>query len=101
GKAVRAASLMVRNTVRPDVGPYRVTLPGYATEQDPNGDHYAPFVIEVRPGDTLRVDLRNLLDASFASDGVRDNVNLHMHGMVVSPTPPSGCGPLGDYVFSQ
>jgi hypothetical protein len=101
GRAVRAASLMVRNTVRPDVGPYRVMLPGYTTEQDPNGDHYAPFVIEAQPGDTLRVDLRNLLDASFANDGKHDSVNLHMHGMVVSPTPPSGCSPLGDYVFSQ
>jgi FtsP/CotA-like multicopper oxidase with cupredoxin domain len=98
-KAVRAASLIVRNTVRPDVGPYRVTLPGYATEGDAT-DHYAPFVIEAQPGDTLRVDLRNMLDASF-NDGKHDIVNLHMHGMVVSPTPASGCSPVGDYVFSQ
>jgi FtsP/CotA-like multicopper oxidase with cupredoxin domain len=100
GKTVRAASLMVRNTMRPDVGPYRVTLPGYATEQDPNGDHYAPFVIETQPGDTLRVDLHNQLDASVPNDG-HAIVNLHMHGVVVSPTPPSGCSPVGDYVFSQ
>jgi FtsP/CotA-like multicopper oxidase with cupredoxin domain len=100
GKTVRAASLMVRNTMRPDVGPYRVTLPGYATEQDPNGDHYAPFVIETQPGDTLRVDLHNQLDASVPNDG-HAIVNLHMHGVVVSPTPASGCSPVGDYVFSQ
>ena len=36
GKTVRAASLMVRNTMRPDVGPYRVTLPGYATTMRPS-----------------------------------------------------------------
>jgi FtsP/CotA-like multicopper oxidase with cupredoxin domain len=99
-KAVRAASLIVRNTMRPDVGPYRVTLPGYATEGDASGDHYAPFVIEAQPGDSLRVDLHNQLDASVPNDG-HSIVNLHMHGMVVSPTPASGCSPLGDYVFAQ
>src|SRR5580704_12559639 len=52
---VVAARLIVRNSTRPDVGPYRVKLPGYATNpDDPSTDAYAPFLIEARPGDTLR-----------------------------------------------
>ena len=41
-----AAHLIVRNSSRPDVGPYTVTLPGYATNADPSTDRYAPFIIE-------------------------------------------------------
>ena len=91
-KTVRAASLIVRNTMRPDVGPYRVMLPGYATEQDPNGDHYAPFVIEAQPGDSLRVDLHNQLDASIPNDG-HAIVNLHMDGR--EPNSPGRLQPRG------
>ena len=55
------AKLVVRNSLRNDVGPYSVTLPGYAT--DGTQESYRPFLIKAKPGDTLRIDLVNQLDA--------------------------------------
>ena len=70
---------MVRNSLRNDVGPYSVTLPGYAT--DGIQDSYRPFLIKAKPGDTLRIDLVNQLN-EVDSDNV---VNLHMHGVINAP----------------
>ena len=41
--------------------------------------------IRVRPGDAIRVILRNNLPMSDLTD---NNVNLHFHGLSVSPMPP-------------
>jgi hypothetical protein len=55
GPVVRA-QLVVRNSSRNDVGPYRVTLPGYATGPTDGGeDSYRPFLIRAKPGDMLRI----------------------------------------------
>jgi hypothetical protein len=80
------AQLVVRNSSRNDVGPYRVTLPGYATGPTDGGeDSYRPFLIRAKPGDMLRIDLANQLDESDP-----DNiVNLHQHGLIVAPRPYS------------
>ena len=89
------AKLVVRNSLRNDVGPYSVTLPGYAT--DGIQDSYRPFLISARPGDTLRIDLVNQLD-----DPDPDNiVNLHTHGLIVAPRPYFPCNSLGDYIFNS
>ena len=88
--------LVIRDTDRPDVGPYTVTLPGYSSEVGFSGqDFYRPFVVEAQPGDTLRFDIVNQLDSSAALGGV---VNLHTHGLITSPRP---CAPLGDYIFVE
>jgi FtsP/CotA-like multicopper oxidase with cupredoxin domain len=93
---VTAASLIVRNSNRPDVGPYTVQLPGYATDPvDPSKDRYAPFVIETKAGNTLRIDLSNALSASYSENVI----NLHAHGLIVSPRPTQPCAPPGDYIF--
>lgn len=89
--------LIARDTARADVGPYTVTLPGYAT--DPAGaahDSYAPFLVEAKPGDTLRFDLQNLLTGEPHPN---DHTNLHTHGLLVTPREDKPCGPPGDYVF--
>jgi FtsP/CotA-like multicopper oxidase with cupredoxin domain len=97
GPVVRA-QLVVRNSSRNDVGPYRVTLPGYATGRTDKGeDSYRPFLIKAKPGDTLRIDLVNQLDESDP-----DNiVNLHTHGLIVAPRPYFPCNSLGDYIFDS
>ncbi len=93
---VTAASLIVRNSNRPDVGPYTVQLPGYATDPiDPSKDRYAPFVIETKAGNTLRIDLSNALGATLSENVI----NLHTHGLVVSPRPAQPCAAPGDYIF--
>ena len=87
---------MIRDTDRPDVGPYAVSLPGYASNVGASAqDVYRPFVVEASPGDTLRFDIVNQLDSSAALGGV---VNLHTHGLITSPRP---CTPLGDYIFVE
>ncbi len=91
---VSPGRLVIRDTNRPDVGPYTVTLPGYGT--DPTSaaaDSYRPFLLEVSPGDTLRIDVVNQLGANEPLGGA---VNLHVHGIITSPRP---CTPLGDDVF--
>jgi FtsP/CotA-like multicopper oxidase with cupredoxin domain len=96
--------LIVRNTVRSDVGPYNVTLPGYATDStDAAHDTYRPYLIRAKPGDTLRIDLVNELEVVTTKNGVEtaDNViNLHTHGLVVSPRPNLPCDLPGDYIFN-
>src|ERR1700730_15561212 len=53
--------LIVRDTPR-IVGPYKVKLPGYATDpNDTANDSYRPYLIRAKPGDSLRVDLANQL----------------------------------------
>ena len=89
-----SGQLVIRDTDRPDVGPYTVTLPGYGTDiRSAARDSYRPFLITASPGDTLRFDIFNQLSTSELLGGV---VNLHTHGLVVSPRP---CIPLGDYSF--
>ena len=86
--------LVIRDTDRPDVGPYTVKLPGYGTDPASSAqDSYRPFVVTASPGDTLRFDVVDQLGASEPLGGV---VNLHTHGLIVSPRP---CVPLGDYIF--
>ena len=86
---------MVRNSLRNDVGPYSVTLPGYAT--DGTQESYRPFLIKAKPGDTLRIDLVNQLNEAD-SDNI---VNLHTHGLIVAPRPYFPCNSLGDYIFDS
>ncbi len=90
--------VFTRNTARPDVGPYTVQLPGYASNPTPGSDSYRPYLIQANPGDTIRLDLTNQL-------GADDEVNVHFHGLIVSPHSASPaatpCGLPGDYVFTQ
>jgi FtsP/CotA-like multicopper oxidase with cupredoxin domain len=89
---VRSMQLTARTTVRSDVGPYSVTLPGYARANSPAAqDSYAPFVIESCRGDELSIDLEN---------GTGQPINFHTHGMIVRPTP-NVPGPPGDYIYMQ
>ncbi len=90
----RPARLVVRDAPRPDVGPYTVRLPGYSTSMAPGPDDlYRPFLIEAAAGDTLRFDVVDQLAAGTA--GV---VNLHTHGLIVSPRR---CAPFGDSVYVE
>jgi FtsP/CotA-like multicopper oxidase with cupredoxin domain len=91
----RTIRLVTRESVRHDVGPYSVRLPGYATTLSNAGhDSYAPLRIEACPGDTMSIDLINQLSsADYQSD-----TNLHTHGLIVTPTP-NNPGPPGDYIF--
>jgi FtsP/CotA-like multicopper oxidase with cupredoxin domain len=88
--ARRFAQLIVRDAVRTDVGPYKVKLPGYSTGKE---NSYRPFLINVDPGDTLRIDLKNELAVSGSNF-----VNLHTHGLIVSPRR---CAPFGDSVYVE
>ncbi len=93
---VHPARLVIRNSPRSDVGPYTVTLPGYADGQTSSGrDSYRPALMQASAGDTLRFDLVDQLPSSFEHEGV---VNLHTHGILSSPRP---CVPLGDYIFVE
>jgi FtsP/CotA-like multicopper oxidase with cupredoxin domain len=93
--------LFVRNSERGDVGPYRVKLAGYALGSTDEGqDTFRPLVVRAKPGDTLRFDLTNQLDA--ADPSLADNVvNLHTHGLIVAPRPFFPCNTLGDYIFDS
>jgi FtsP/CotA-like multicopper oxidase with cupredoxin domain len=91
--------LIARNTARPDVGPYTVQLPGYASNpSSAAGDTYRPYLLQASPGDTIRLDLTNQL-------GAGDEVNVHFHGLIVAPHSASAaatpCALPGDYVFTQ
>ncbi len=91
---VSPGRLVIRDTPRPDVGPYTVTLPGYGTDPaSAAADSYRPFVMAASPGDTVRIDVVNQLAAGEPLDGA---VNLHIHGVITSPRP---CTPLGDDIF--
>jgi hypothetical protein len=85
---VVGARLVVLNSLRDDVGPYSVTLLGYAV--DKGKDSYRPSLIRAKPGDTLRIDLVNQLDES-EPDNI---VNLHTHRMIVAPRPYFSCNSL-------
>ncbi len=94
----KPARLVLRDAPRPDVGPYTVTLPGYSSSLTAGagaGDRYRPFLVEAMPGDTLRFDLVNQLPAA---SGMADDVNLHTHGLIVSPRR---CAPFGDSVYVE
>jgi len=92
--AVSPGRLVVRDTPRPDVGPYTGLLPGYAADPASSAnDSYRPFLFESHPGDTLRIDVVNQLSPDAPHSG---DVNLHTHGLVTSPRP---CVPLGDDIF--
>jgi FtsP/CotA-like multicopper oxidase with cupredoxin domain len=91
--------LIVRNTARPDVGPYTVQLPGYASNPgSAAGDSYRPYLLQASAGDTIRLDLTNQL-------GAGDEVNVHFHGLIVAPHSANAsatpCALPGDYVFTQ
>ncbi len=104
---------IVRNTPRSDVGPYTVTLPGYASNPASTaGDTYRPYLLQAYPGDTIRFDLVNQLttaDETSSSPLIAPaetiEANVHFHGLIVSPhsNSPSAtpCGQPGDYVFAQ
>ena len=93
---IDAGRLVIRDTDRPDVGPYTVKLPGYGTSATPGAqDSYRPLLVTAAPGDTLRFDLVNQLGTDEDFGGA---VNLHTHGLIVSPRP---CTPLGDYIFTH
>jgi FtsP/CotA-like multicopper oxidase with cupredoxin domain len=88
----RPARLIVRDAKRPDVGPYTVQLPGYSTGKE---NLYRPFLIKANPGDTLRFDLKNELGAASGGSHL---INLHTHGLIVSPRR---CAPFGDSVYIE
>ena len=91
---IEAGRLVIRDTDRPDVGPYTVKLPGYGTSATAGvQDFYRPFLVTAAPGDTLRFDMVNQLGTNENLGGA---VNLHTHGLLVSARP---CTPLGDYIF--
>lgn len=93
---VDPARLVVRESMRPDVGPYSVMLTGYALNAASSAqDSYRPFLITASPGDTLRVDV---VDQLARTEPVQGVVNFHTHGLVVGPRP---CSPLGDYSFVE
>lgn len=84
----RAAGLVLRESLRPDVGPYAVTLAGYGQGGDPASDRYAPYLLRLDPGAATRIALRNALPGEAA--------NLHTHGLFTSPRNAPPCD-LGDY----
>jgi FtsP/CotA-like multicopper oxidase with cupredoxin domain len=84
----RAAGLVLRESLRTDVGPYAVVLAGYGQGNDPAADRYAPYLLRLDPGGTTRIALRNALPGEAA--------NLHTHGLFTSPRNAPPCD-LGDY----
>jgi Multicopper oxidase len=93
----RNVRLFARESMRHDVGPYSVLLPGYSTNKTDSGhDSYAPLRIEACRGDTLQIALVNQLPAAY----YQPDTNLHTHGLIVTPTPDKP-GPAGDYIFLQ
>jgi FtsP/CotA-like multicopper oxidase with cupredoxin domain len=102
---LQKALLIVRDTPKA-VGPYTAKLPGYATDpNDTTHDSYRPYLITAKPGDSLRVDLANQLPVVTTSpngDETAENfINIHFHGLVVSPRPYLPCELPGDYIFDQ
>ncbi len=86
------AHLYVRNALRDDVGPYKVTLPGYRRAgREPlpavPGDGAARRHASVRPDQRIR-----------RSDRSSGSINLHTHGLIV---PPRRCPPYGDSVYVE
>ena len=57
---------------------------GYPTFEYRGRPGVAPTIV-VRPGDTIVVDLHNQLGGS----GMQNDMNLHFHGLTVSPLPPA------------
>lgn len=98
----RSADLIARGVSMPDVGPYRVTLPGYTTTG--HGallpQSYAPFLFKVCGGDTLRIKLQSELQGQAVQGQAEESTNLHTHGLIVRPTSDQP-GPPGDYVFME
>ncbi|MDB5377155.1 MAG: hypothetical protein JWR00_1601 [Rubritepida sp.] len=84
----RATGIVLRESRRPDVGPYAVTLAGYGQGNDPAADRYAPYLLRLDPGGSTRIALRNALPGAAA--------NLHTHGLFTSPRNAPPCD-LGDY----
>lgn len=102
--AGRAYGLVLRETPRPDVGPYAVTLAGYG-QGGAASDRYAPYLLRMDPGGATRIALRNgLIDSSAgvaASEGeeaarARNAVNLHTHGLYTAARNAPPCD-LGDF----
>lgn len=55
-----------------------------------------PPTIDVKPGDTIVMDVENNLPRSARGDsGMQSDMNVHFHGLTVSPNPP------GDNVISM
>jgi len=102
--AGRAYGLVLRQTDRPDVGPYAVPLAGYG-QGAPGSDRYAPYLLRMDGGAATRITLRNgLIDGSAAvaqSEGeeaarARNAVNLHTHGLYTAARNAPPCD-LGDF----
>ncbi len=102
--AGRAYGLVLRETIRPDVGPYAVGLAGYG-QGAPGGDRYAPYLLRMDADAATRITLRNgLVDSSAdvaASEGeeaarARNAVNLHTHGLYTAARNAAPCD-LGDF----
>jgi len=102
--AGRAYGLVLRQSDRPDVGPYAVALGGYG-QGAPGADRYAPYLLRMDPGAATRITLRNgLIDGSAAvaeSEGeeaarARNAVNLHTHGLYTAARNAPPCD-LGDF----
>ncbi|RVT91584.1 hypothetical protein EOD42_21690 [Rhodovarius crocodyli] len=83
-----AIGLLLRESLRPDVGPYAVALSGYGQGADPAADRYAPFMLRLAGGQRARIALRNGL--------VDEPANLHTHGLFTAPRAEAPCN-LGDY----
>ena len=94
---------LVARTSPRRIGPYTVPVGGFVADPaaSPSHDSYAPMLVSANAGQTLRFDLVDDLAPSSA-DPQADVTNLHTHGLIVSPQPPSVNGipcPPGDYVF--
>jgi FtsP/CotA-like multicopper oxidase with cupredoxin domain len=99
----KAVQFVVRNSPR-QIGPYSVTLPGYAGPARKAGafDPYGPFLITAQPGDAIGIDLKNDLGPPDGSgDSALGPTNLHTHGLVTKARPYSRpCNSPGDYIFN-
>ncbi len=97
--SVSGAHLVVANGTRL-IGPYAVPLNSIVNPNSPPDDGYRPILIEADAGTTLRIDLDNKLPKPETTAPLANTVNLHTHGLIVSPTPFDDAHPCpGDSIF--
>jgi FtsP/CotA-like multicopper oxidase with cupredoxin domain len=94
---------LVARASRRRIGPYEVQVGGFVADPAaaPSHDSFAPMLISANAGQTLRIDLVDKL-APNSTDPNAPITNLHTHGLILSPKPPSVAGipcPPGDYVI--
>jgi hypothetical protein len=102
--AGRVYGLVLRQSDRPDVGPYSMPLAGYGQGGE-GEDRYAPCLLRMDPGAATEITLRNgLIDVSAAlaqsedeeAAHARNAVNLHTNGLYTAERNAPPCD-LGDF----